>query len=808
MRRWIEPDNLPVTPELLALAGGERLTAQALARRGFGNPQQALSFLDPRHYPQTSPFALPGMEAAVARLLRALDRHEPVLVWGDFDVDGQTSTALLVDALTELGGRARYHIPVRAVESHGVGRTALERLVESPAGAPALLLTCDTGIAAYDALEYARMRGVDVIVTDHHELRWTGEPPEAALPPALAVVTPRLLSENHPLSGLPGVGVAYKLAEGLYNARGAPEKALRHLDLAALGIVADVAQQTGDTRCLLQLGLERLRLTERLGLRAVCERAEVQLERITEEQIGFTLGPRFNALGRLGDANPAVELLTTADLSQARLLALELEGLNSRRQLLTRQTLQGALAQIEREPRLGAAEALVLAHPLWHAGVVGIVASRLVELYGKPAALISAPEGKPARGSARSIEGVDITAALAVVDALRPGLLLGFGGHAMAAGFSLEAENLPEFRERLAEAVAAQMAEKGVEPASLQIEAFVEWEALSLELAQSLAQLAPFGAGNPAPRLATRGLHLSNALAFGRQKDHLQLLVEDENGLARRVIWWGAGAQAENLPQTAFDLAYTVRSSGFRGEPELTVLFEDIRIDIRAVELVSPKPALELLDCRSLPRPLRRLQELLDAEPVEQTQIWAEGGHLAWLRERLGVGAPICRRDQLCRARTLIVWSAPPGRRELHEAITRTKAERLALFCIDSELDQADRFLERLTGLVKFALAQREGQASLAALGGGAAQSELAVRLGLEWLRAAGHIDFTIAELDDLPPDEEAPAEPQVLIRTGGASDPAAAQVWLEQLRGLLEESQAYRRYLQRAALDEEGTLI
>ncbi len=796
-----------MTPELLALAGGERLTAQALARRGFSDPQHAAGFLDPRRYPQTSPFVLPGMDAAVARLVRALDRGEPILVWGDFDVDGQTSTALLVDALTELGGAVRYHIPVRAQESHGVGRGVLQRLVEGPLGAPRVLLTCDTGIAAFDALEYAQERGVDVIVTDHHELRRAGDPPQIELPPALAVVTPRRLPENHALSGLPGVGVAYKLAEALYDARGMPDGALRHLDLAALGIVADVAQQTGDTRCLLQLGLEQLRRAERIGLQAVYERAEIPPERITEEQIGFTLGPRFNALGRLADANPAVELLTTADLSRARLLALELEGLNSRRQLLTSQVLQGALAHVEREPGLLADEALILGHPGWHAGVVGIVASRLVELYGKPAALISAPEGEPARGSARSVAGVDITAALAAVDAARPGLLLGFGGHAMAAGFSLDPENLPELRARLAGAVAAQMAEKGVAPAGLQIEAFVEWGALSLELAQSLAQLAPFGAGNPAPKLATRGLRLSHAAAFGRQKDHLQLMLEDENGAARRVIWWGGGAQAENLPQSAFDLAYTVRAADFRGEPELTILFEDIRIDDRAVELVAPKPALELLDWRELPHPLREAQALLNAAGAE-TQIWAEGAHAAWLREQLGAGAPVRRRDQLRQSRTLIVWSAPPGRAELHAAAAGTNAQRLILVCRDPELDQVDRFLERLTGLVKFALAQRGGQAELAALAGGAAQSELAVRLGLEWLKASGRIDFTVAEPADPPPDDETPVEPLVQLRTGGAPDPAAAEDWLEQLRYVLSETQAYRRYLRRAALDEQGIFI
>lgn len=802
MRRWIEPEEPSPSPELLELTGGERLAAQALARRGLTDPGAARAFLDPRFYAQAAPEALPGMEAALDRLARALERREPVLVWGDFDVDGQTATALLVDALTELGGVVRYHVPVRARESHGVGWQVLERLIDDPEVAPKVLLTCDTGIAAFEALENAAARGLDVIVTDHHELARAGDPPQALLPPALAVVTPRHLPADHPLSGLPGVGVAYKLAEGLYRRRGMPDGAGRHLDLAALGIVADVAQQTGDTRCLLQLGLEVLRTTERAGLRALYEYAGVKPEGITEEQIGFVLGPRLNALGRLGDANPAVELLTTTDLGRARLIALELEGLNSRRQLLTSNVLQGALAQIEREPALAEMEALVLAHPAWEAGVVGIVASRLVELYGKPVLLISAAGNGPARGSARSIEGVDVTAALAAVNAARPGMLLSYGGHAMAAGFAIAPEDIPEFRSRLARMVGEQMAERKVEPPGLRIESYLEWGKLSLDLAVSLERLAPFGAGNPAPVLATRGLRLASATSFGRQRDHLQLVVEDEQGLARRVIWWGAGGDefSERLPETPFDLAYTLRASAYRGEPELTLLFEDIRIDESVLELVLEKPGLELIDCRGRSDPLSRLREILAGAP--DLRICAEGEHPAWLRDRLGGQAPVRRRDQIGACNTLVVWSAPPGPAELRRALAAARPSRLVLFCIDPKTSQADVFLNRLAGLVKFALSKQGGLTSLSALAAETAQTEIAVRFGLEWLKAMGGINFYFLDGAELPPVENQPDEADLQLLTGEVKDTAQAAAWRAQLSILLEETQAYRRYLQRAPVE------
>ena len=464
MRPWLETPEIEIPAELLQIAGGQRLVALALARRGYVDPAAARAFLDPAYYPAVSPYELPGMEKAMERLRAALDKREHILVWGDFDVDGQTATTLLVSTLRELGGRVSYHIPVRAQESHGVNLPVLQSLLEVD-DPPTVVLTCDTGISAQPAVEYAIGRHVDMIITDHHELPRPlagdadikGQPVGelarvAVVPPAYAVVTPRLLPAGHSLASLPGVGVAYKLAQALYQEAGNPAGVEQHLDLAALGIVADVALLTGEARYLLQRGLERLRRPQRVGLLAIYERAGLSAERMTEEQIGFVLAPRLNALGRLGDANPAVELLSTQDVGRARLLALQLEGLNSRRQLLTSQVLRAALAQIEQDPSLNEMEALVLAHPAWPAGVIGIVASRLVELLGKPCALVAIPPGEAGRGSARSVEGIDISAAIAT----QSRLLNGFGGHVMAAGFSIPEENITLFRAGLSQAVAEQ----------------------------------------------------------------------------------------------------------------------------------------------------------------------------------------------------------------------------------------------------------------------------------------------------------------------------------------------------------------
>ncbi len=475
MREWIEPRDVEAPKQLQTAVGGHPLVAQTLARRGLTDVGAARAFLDPDSYRPAPPYDLPHLAEAAERLEQAIQRGETIYVWGDFDVDGQTSTTLLVSALSDLATRhsaehraaqqatVRYHIPNRQRESHGVNLPVLKRLIAEGVD---LLLTCDTGVTAHQAISYAQERGVAVVVTDHHDL-----PPR--LPEACAVVNPKMLAESHPLRELPGVGCAYKLVEALYERSGcatvgptvsqgrpkaAPGQATdQYLDLVALGIVADVSIQTGDTRYLLQRGLEVLRHTRRLGLQVMMETADTNPEWLTEEHIGFVLAPRLNALGRLADANVAVEFLTTDDLERARILATELEGLNARRRLLCDQVAQAAESQIERHPSLLEQGALVLSHPSWPAGVIGIVAGRLAERYHRPTVLIATPPGELAHGSARSVEGCNISAAIAA----HGDMLESFGGHPMAAGLVIKPEQVPRFRRALSRTVQEDAGRRG-----------------------------------------------------------------------------------------------------------------------------------------------------------------------------------------------------------------------------------------------------------------------------------------------------------------------------------------------------------
>lgn len=784
---WLDPPDVKIPNDLLEAVGGHRLVTEILTRRGITDPAEVQAFLDPSYYTPTLASELPGLVEAADLVEAAIEKGDHILVWGDFDVDGQTATTLLVEALRELGAQVSYYIPIRATESHGIKVSRLEDILSRLHPQPLsrgergvdLLLTCDTGISEHEAVDYAKAQGLTVVITDHHDL-----PP--TLPNADAIVNSKLAPEGHPLSTLPGVGVAYKLVEELYDRRQETEDransprssvvghpADKYLDLVALGIVADIALQTGDARYLLQRGVEVLRRTQRLGLQSLFKYAEIIPDQLTEEQIGFGIGPRLNALGRLSDANPIVEFFTTDDPSRANILASQLEGLNTKRRLLTDQIYQAAISQIERQPELLDFAALVLAHPQWPAGVIGIVASRLVEEFNKPTILLSTPEGEPARGSARSVEGVHISEAIAS----QRDLLLGFGGHPMAAGLSIEQERIPDFRRGLSRTIRAMMGPTPPEP-TLPIDAFIGLDELSLEFVDELERLAPFGAGNPALTLACNDLKLISHTLIGRDKKHLRLVVEDQNGVSQDVLWWRAAGK--DLPPGRFDLAYTIRANTFRGERRLQVFWQDYRQKVEITpEVVSEAPALDIADYRQEQHPLALLDQL---KTESNTLLFTEG------EAKLRLAG--CDRNELSSAEKLILWTPPASPALVTEILSVVSPEQIYLFAIDPSLDQPDKFLERLAGLVKHALKARGARVALSALAAAMAHREVTIRMGLSWMEEKGLISYELQGESG-----------EILIRTGGEQGLALRDIAMS-LKSMLDETAAYRSYLR--SVDKE----
>jgi single-stranded-DNA-specific exonuclease len=748
LKAWRDPQPVEVPDDLRAAVGGHPLVAAQLARRGITTPEAARRFLDPLYYAPASPAELPDMEQAVERIRRALQHQETILIWGDFDVDGQTATALLVSALQGRGARLRHHIPNRFDEGHGIHLQTLRGLLEGID----VLLTCDTGVAAHQSIDYARSRGVDVVVTDHHAL------PET-LPSAQAVVNPMRLPEHHPLRELSGVGTAYKLVEALFGA--ATVEPL--LDLVALGLVADVMVLVDDTRYLLQCGLETLRRAERLGLALMMERVEINPLEVNEGHLGFALAPRLNALGRLADAAPAVELLTTADRSRAALLVNQLEGYNAERKLLSNQVYEGVQSQLERDPALLEYAALVIAHPGWHTGVIGVVAGRLAEQYRRPVVLLSI-HGEAAQGSARSVRGCDITQVLKRLS----GLLTRFGGHTMAAGLSLPAENIPQFRRQLSRLVREQLGAQAAADSTLAVDALVSLPEVTLELAEQINRLAPFGNGSPPPVLVAERVRVARQRTLGRRAEHLELAVEDEAGTRRRVLWWNYAGQEP--PAGLFDLAYTLRLSRYRAKADAQIEWLDARaLEDEAVDLGAGAAGYTVIDYRSHPDPESQLKQVLAEHP----------GAFLW---REGAGG--LSRRELQPARALIVWEPPPGPDEWAAALEAVQPETVIVFGIDPAWDTLNAFLTRLAGLVKYALNRLDGRVDLGRLAASMNHRDSTARAGLDWLAADGQIRLEVGEDTS-----------QYRVSAVGQADPARREVIQRRLEGLLAETRAYRAF-------------
>ncbi|MHB8778667.1 MAG: single-stranded-DNA-specific exonuclease RecJ [Anaerolineales bacterium] len=762
MTRWLDPHPVEI-PASFSTLGLPPFIAQTLVRRGISSPEEAEAFLHPD---AISPSIFPNIEPAVERINLAIRRDEMICVWGDFDVDGQTSTALLVQTLSALGAKVIYYIPIRGKESHGVHIDTLKPIIDNGAK---LIVTCDTGITAHDAIDYANSRGVDVIVTDHHDLGET-------LPNAFAIINPKLLPKDHLLSNLAGVGVAYKLAEaliGIWESRigTVPNSRLPTpdslLDLVALGLIADVALLKGETRSLAQKGIQALRETKRLGLKVIAELSGTNLETLTEETIGFTFAPRLNALGRLSDANPAVELLLTNDPARARVLAAQIEGLNAQRRLLTSQVYEAAEAQLKANPDLLNEPAITLSHPNWPGGVVGIVANKLVDRYHKPAILLNESEDGIMRGSARSIEGLHITEAIAT----QKDILRSFGGHPMAAGMAFDADKLTEFRKGLGKAIEKQLGEVVREEPTLQIDAWLALEELNLELANSLEMLAPFGAGNPSLTLATSGVTMKSVSTIGKTKEHRRLHIEDDKGNAQSILWWGGAG--EELPEegTKFDIAYSLRASSYRGQKQVTLQFEEFRVTRDA-----EKP-IEIRESRIEIRDMR----LKTLNVQRSTLVWAEGAEKAKGKSRF----------ELQQTDEFAIYTTPPSPVELRKALEIVKPKTISVFAVPPAEEKPEDYLHRLAGLCKYAINQRGGKAAVHELAAAMASRESAIQIGLEWLAAGGHLSMGM---------EEDQVTLSAAEDSGSSNKYLQAELFLA-LKGILNETSAYRKYFASADL-------
>ncbi len=571
---WKFPEILQASEGLLKLVEGSEVLAQLMLQRGI-TEETAGAFLDPSKYTPTSPMAFADMGKAIVRITQAISTKEKITVYGDYDVDGVTATSVMLTALRKLGANVDFYIPNRANEGYGLNLKAVSILASKHR--TKLIITCDCGISNFAEINLAKSLGVETIIADHHSM------PDL-LPPAVAILHPKQFEEDHPLFHLPGVGVAYKLAEALFVDNQMEEEIPKLLDFLTMGMIADMVPLIKENRYLVQIGLPALVKSERAGIQALLENT---VKTDGTDIVGFGLAPRINAVGRLADAGLAVELMTVEDEQKAQELAQQLEHENARRQELCEQIFFEADQKAKQALANGKDAALALYSEGWHHGVVGIVASRLVEKYHCPVfvAELEKEEGK-LKGSARGVPGIDLYQILKANEHL----MTKWGGHQMAAGFSAEATNADALCRALVDTCTRALNGQSKRPV-LDIDLHVETEDVDLSLAKTLRKLGPFGMWNKKPVLAMQSLTVLNTRPLGKEGKHHRLVLRSADHATQfECVYWRSGeipADGEEI-----DLAFNPDVNVFNKTERLQLVLCDWR---RSGELVEEEEP-EILD--------------------------------------------------------------------------------------------------------------------------------------------------------------------------------------------------------------------
>ena len=552
-----QPWSLPAALEIDALSGHvPPAIAQVLVRRGIDTPQSLSAFLDPPHKLPYDPLRITGMDIALKRLYAAVNNGERVGVFGDFDVDGVTGTAIISEGLTSLGVPVTPYLPHRVDEGHGLSNAAIDTMAQQGV---TLIVTVDTGITSFDEVDYAKSLGVDVIITDHHL-------PHGGVPNAVVSLNPKLPGGDYPFFELCGAGIGFKLVQGLFEFYGQPwDPGL--LELAALGTIADLVPLLDENRYLVREGLRELAKTRRPGLRALYSSARVDPDEITAETVSFQIAPRLNSAGRMGDPMDAFKLLTTTSAEEAGALTHKLESLNMERRAASEEAYVIADRLVEDLGELPSL--LVISDERFLRGVAGLIAGRLVDRYRRPAVVI-AVEGEFSVASGRSIPEFNIVAAMESCE----DLLVRFGGHSQAAGLTVATKDIPQLKSRL-EAYSAESLDTQGLVRTLDIDAVISLDELDETMIRWINDLEPYGPGNPRPVFASMGVKVLETFHMGREQQHLRLRVET-NGAQFTALAFNQAHKWQ--PNTEFaDLVFTVMKDSFRGKGAIALRLLDFK---------------------------------------------------------------------------------------------------------------------------------------------------------------------------------------------------------------------------------------
>ena len=841
---WLFPEAVQVEDDLVKVALGSRVIAELLVRRGINTAQLAREFLDETSYTPTSPYELPGVQRAIERIGKAIEDGQQIVVYGDYDVDGVTGTSVLLTVLKRLGANVDFYIPNRVSEGYGLNLKAVSVLASKKK--TKLIITCDCGVSNFAEINFAKSLGVDTVVLDHHTM------PEV-LPPAVAVVHPKLLAESHPLNNLPGVGVAYKVCEALLNERGLGAEVDALLDFVTMGMIADLVPLVSENRYLVKIGLEKLVKTPRVGLKALLGQVHRQTD---TDLVGFGIAPRINAAGRLSDANKAVELLTTDDEDLAQQIADALQLENTRRQELCEQIFMEADQRVQRIQGFESQRCIAIYDENWHHGVVGIVASRLVEKYHRPVFIgqLDAEEGI-VKGSARGVDQLDLYEVLKANEHM----LIKWGGHKMAAGFSVEAARADELCTALVSTCNKMLNGKPI-AGILKIDMVLEPKQVCLELARTLAVLAPFGMANKKPRFCMRALVCHSTKPLGKEGKHSRImLVNPESGASDdssvvpqfECVMWNSQGNTP-APDQEVDLVFTPEVNTFNNRDRLQLVLHDWRSRFDGQDLTSIEELLSLESNSQAPEvqaqdiavkdsvvaaerdavraegdqvsptgEYERLQAVVDqvtiptGNPISSVkQIWRDLRNqtrpqsvidkgverlrdgLAIYNESSDIGATgsarVWERTAVKNTEHLLIWQYPPSADVFASMLAEARPANVYLVGqVDDESDDPGYFLKRLYGLCRYAAREKDGQVETDRLVSLMACTKMTLALGLGLLKSAHLVDWFV---------EEGVVNLDLLEHSGAKMEELPEYI---QLVKSLEEAREFRKWCATAPVKE-----
>ena len=556
-REEINSWSLPQLLDTTALSGHvPNAIAQVLVKRAVNTPQKLNTLLDPLHRLPYDPLRISGMDKALRRLYSAVNNQEKVGVFGDFDVDGITGTAIISEGLSSLGAQVTPYLPHRVDEGHGLSNAAIDALARAGV---TLIVTVDCGITAFDEVDYAKSKDVEIIITDHHL-------PQEGIPDALTVLNPKIPGGDYPFFDLCGAGIGFKLIQGLFEFYGQPwDPGL--LELAALGTIADLVPLLDENRYLVKEGLRELGNTRRPGLRALYSSARVDPEEITAETVSFQIAPRLNSAGRIGDPMDSYNLLTTKSADEANALTRKLESLNIERRSATEEAYTIAKLQVEELSELPSL--IIISDKRFLRGVAGLIAGRLVDSYRRPAIVI-AIEGEYSVASGRSIPEFNIVSAMESCEHL----LVRFGGHSQAAGLTVLTRDIPQLKRGL-EAFSNGSLDTQNLVKTIEVDAVITLDELDEEMIRWINYLEPFGPGNTRPTFASLGVRVLEQFHMGREQQHLRLTVETNGTQFTALAFNQSNKWKNNTPY--IDLAYTVMNDSFRGKGAIALRIIDFK---------------------------------------------------------------------------------------------------------------------------------------------------------------------------------------------------------------------------------------